>query len=146
MAREELLAKLYGTVVIPPAVAAELAEGAVTQPSIHRVLHSQWVTVRTLSSTQRVTDLLSDVDRGEAQAIALYEELHADLLLVDDQEARLLARRLGLSQIGLLGLLAEAKLKGLIQEPLAVVLDELLALGFRASPALTAAILNKVGE
>jgi len=65
---------------------------------------------------------------------------------VDDQEARLLAKRLGLSQIGLLGLLAEAKLKGLIHEPLAQVLEELLSLGFRASSALITAILNKVGE
>ncbi len=146
MAREELLGKLYGVVVIPPVVASELAEGAVTQPSIDRVLHAHWLTVRTLNSQQRVNELLAEIDEGEAEAIALYEELHADLLLVDDQEARLLAKKLGLSQIGLLGLLAEAKLKGLIHEPLAQVLDELLSLGFRASSALINAILNKVGE
>lgn len=146
MAREELLAELYGAVVIPPVVAAELAEGAVTQAAIHRVLHAHWLTVRTLNSPQRVTELLAEIDEGEAEAIALYEELHADLLLVDDQEARLVAQKLGLSQIGLLGLLAEAKLKGLIHEPLAQVLEELLDQGFRASSTLIAAILNKVGE
>lgn len=146
MTREGLLAKLYGTVVIPPVVAAELAEGAINHSAIHRVLHADWLTVRTLNSSRRVTELLAEIDEGEAEAIALYEELHADLLLVDDQEARLVAKKLGLSQIGLLGLLAEAKLKGLIHEPLAQVLDELLSLGFRASSTLIAAILNKVGE
>lgn len=46
--------------------------------------------------------------------MALALELGADLLLLDEREARRAAKRLGLTFVGVLGVLLGAKAKGLI--------------------------------
>jgi predicted nucleic acid-binding protein len=144
--QEDLLALLFGEVLIPPAVAAELARGAVELSAIHRVLDAPWLTVRTLNSASRANELAKLVDWGEAEAITLAEEIHAHFLLVDDQEARALAAQLGIKRIGLLGVLISAKKAGHLNGLLKPVLDELLNLGFRASPSLIQHVLKEAGE
>jgi len=49
------------------------------------------------------------VDRGEAEAIALAEELHADHLLIDERKGRRLAQTRGVPIVGLLGVILIAK-------------------------------------
>lgn len=144
--QEELLTLLFRDVIIPPAVAAELARGAVDMPVIQRVLDAHWLTVRTLNSASRADELAKQVDRGEAEAITLAEEIHADLLMVDDHEARALAAQLGIKRIGLLGVLILSKKAGHLNGSLRPVLEELLNLGFRASPALIHQVLKEAGE
>lgn len=146
MEKENILQSLYGEVFVPPAVAEELARGAANFPSIHRVLNAPWLVMRSLNSPQRAAELGSELDAGEAEAIALCQELHAGLLLVDDQEARRMAKRLGIPQIGLLGILLEAKSTNLLGGPLKPVFEQLLKLGFRASPQLIATLLKEAGE
>ena len=53
-------------------------------------------------------------DAGEAEAIALALEAHAELLLMDERLGRDTARHLGLRFIGLIGVLVEAKRRRLI--------------------------------
>jgi len=144
--RESLLAELYGEVVIPPAVAGELAHGAVSLPVLRHVLDAPWLVVCSLNHQERADMLAAEVDRGEAEAIALFEELKADLLLLDDKEGRQLAERLGVKLVGLLGVLVEAHHAGLLPDTMKSVLDELAQHGFRASRALIEHILKKVGE
>jgi predicted nucleic acid-binding protein len=144
--KEGVLQHLYGEVYIPPAVAAELADGAATLPEIHRVLDAPWLVVRTLNSPGAVLELMNEIDRGEAEAITLYEELHADLLMVDDLKARTAASRRNIKQIGLLGCLFAAKKANLLGGPLRRDFESLLSLGFRASPPLVEAILKEAGE
>src|SRR5436309_13696371 len=47
--------------------------------------------------------------RGEAEAIALALETKTDHLLIDERDGRLMARQLGLSLTGVLGVLLRAK-------------------------------------
>ena len=60
--------------------------------------------------------LLMVMDSGESESVILYEELHADFLLIDDNKARILAESLNVNCIGSLGLLIKAKQKGLVTE------------------------------
>ncbi len=56
------------------------------------------------------------MDYGESESVILYEELEADYLLIDDKKARFLAESMGVNCIGSLGLLIEAKSRGLVDE------------------------------
>ena len=56
--------------------------------------------------------LRRDLDRGEAESIALALELKADLLLLDEKDGRHIAQQAGLTVVGVVGMLLEAKAKG----------------------------------
>jgi predicted nucleic acid-binding protein len=56
-----------------------------------------------------VTALQRDLDRGEAETIALALELSADLVLLDEREGRHAAQKLELRVVGVVGMLLEAK-------------------------------------
>jgi predicted nucleic acid-binding protein len=93
-----------------------------------------------------VTVLQMELDVGEAEAIALAKELAADLLLMDGRRGRDIAARLGLRVIGLLGVLIEAKHRGMIPA-VKPILDDLKAkAGFWVSQQLYARVLQAAGE
>jgi uncharacterized protein len=58
--------------------------------------------------------LLAEIDKGEAEAIALSVELDADFLLIDEQKGRQVAERLGIKITGIIGVLIQAKQKKII--------------------------------
>ncbi|MGH8024829.1 MAG: hypothetical protein ACRED1_14660 [Limisphaerales bacterium] len=62
----------------------------------------------------RLKRYLESVDVGEAEAIELALELHADHLLIDERKGRNLAMKEGLPVIGLLGVVLLAKRKELV--------------------------------
>ena len=56
------------------------------------------------------------MDYGESEAILLYQELNADLLLIDDKHARTIAESLNINCTGTLGILITAKENKIIPE------------------------------
>lgn len=66
-----------------------------------------------VADSRAVNALLVELDRGEAEAIVLAKEKHA-VLLIDEIEGRDVAARERVQFIGLLGVLAQAKLAGII--------------------------------
>ena len=104
-----LLEAIYRTVIIPNVVASELA--AASNPAILAILKLDWVQTRSLSQSQLANRLQQDrgLDAGEASAIALALELQADDILIDERLGRQEAVRLGISIIGILGILLIAK-------------------------------------
>lgn len=57
----------------------------------------------------------SELDGGEAEAIALMIEMHADLLLIDESEGRRVAEMYNLPKTGVVGILLRAKREGRIE-------------------------------
>ncbi len=95
---------------------------------------------------KRLKNILELVlDKGEAEAITLALEVDADLVLLDDREARLQAKRLGLPVTDTLGILLRAKRLGLI-ESLRDELNKLKEKGFCVSKSLEERILRMAGE
>jgi predicted nucleic acid-binding protein len=90
--------------------------------------------------------LRRDLDLGEAETLALALELRADLVLLDEQEGRHAAIRLGLRPFGVLAILLRAKSRGKIRE----VQSSLDALrrqaGFFLGDVLYRQILEEAGE
>lgn len=80
-----------------------------------------------------------------AEAITLALERRADLVLLDERSGRRRAAALGLSYTGVVGVLLEARKRGLLKA-VRPVLDELRALGFWLSEAVYERALEVAGE
>lgn len=144
--RLELLASLYKQVLIPPAVFGELAVSRNAVLPVINAASASWIIVETPKDQDRVRELRDDLDAGEAEAIVLAVERHAELLLVDERRGRRIAMALGLRITGLLGVLADAKRAGLI-ESIKPVLDELIQNAkFWIGPELYREVLAELGE
>ena len=82
------------------------------------------------------------LNSSEQAAIVLAQALQADLLILDDLDARRTAQNLGLNIIGMLGILGEAAKRDWISFP--EVLNYLLQeTNFRLSPQLARYLLEK---
>ncbi len=108
----DLLRRLYSELHIAEGVWGELNAGGRKWPGRDEVAAADWIELHTVQNQPLVTALKRDLDRGEAESIALALELDADLILLDEQEGRRAAKRLGLHPVGVVGLLLEAKRNG----------------------------------
>ncbi|NBC17537.1 MAG: DUF3368 domain-containing protein [Bacteroidetes bacterium] len=87
----------------------------------------------------------SGLGRGEIAAMALCEQVQADVLLVDDSRARNAAQQRNITVVGSLGLLVRAKEKGVVDR-LAPFMDRLRRSDLYISEALIEDVLRQVGE
>lgn len=132
-----LLQALFAEVVLPPKVERELRT---SHPSLPAFLQ-----VRSVSNQQRVQELTDRLDAGEAEAIVLAKELHADRLLIDEKAGRQIAQQEGLAIIGVLGVLLLARKRNLIPR-VRDRLERLDAAGFYLDAAVKSAALQAAGE
>lgn len=139
-----LLEALFGGVLIPDAVASELRD-----PRVPRALSAWmadppgWLRIEQLGAESDDPRLLA-LDRGEREALGLALQVGADLVIIDDREAREAARQLGLVVTGLLGVLDAAAKRGLVDLRQAVA--RLRKTGFRAAPGLLKRLLEGTGR
>jgi predicted nucleic acid-binding protein len=136
----EILPRIYETVLIPPAVRDELAHPRA--PQLVRDWITQppsWLAVRSEKLT--IDSALSYLDPGESQAIALAANLPEALLLMDDREGTIEARKRGIETLGTLGLLDEAASHGWID--LAEMFHRLDATTFRTPRRLMTLLLEQ---
>lgn len=133
-----ILPRLFTEVIIPKAVETELLR---THPAL-----PDWLQVRLLSDPAKAELYAGSVDRGEAEAIALAEALHADHLLIDERKGRRLAQRRGVPVVGLLGVVLMARRAGFIPSARNLLnrLDQ--EAGVYWTDALKEAALKTIGE
>lgn len=140
-----LLPELFGEVFVPPAVAAELLSSASGLASV-KVDGLPGIRVVAPTDPARVAELRLTLDAGESEALSLAMELHADAVLIDEQDGRAAARRLGLLVIGAIGILLRGKQRGLVG-PVGALLERLRTeLNFHISEELMQDALRQAGE
>lgn len=104
----DLLRHLYESVFIPEAVRAEVLSAGGQRTGAAELERETWICTAVLEDPSRAL-LLSDLDRGEAEVLALAQELTASLVIIDERLGRRHAKRLGLPLTGTLGVLLKAK-------------------------------------
>ncbi len=137
---EHVLPKLFGRVIVPPAVLRELQHSG-TPADVREWVENPpaWLEVRCPSAV----DPSLNLGPGEAEAISLAKELHADAVLIDERKGTRVAQRMGLTVTGTLGVLVAASQKGLIR-----LADAFAALPptFRAPESLLRELLRQAAE
>ena len=138
-----LMRTLFSTVLLPEQVHAEILAGAGGRELLES---SSWLTCASVVDQAQLRLLEDSLDVGEAAAIVLALERHADLLLMDERQGRRVALEHGLQVIGVLGILVRARRRGLIAS-VKVLIERLVTdAGSRLSPMVVAAALRAVGE
>jgi predicted nucleic acid-binding protein len=137
-----VLAQLFGRVLIPPAVLAELAasvEGFQLQlvPALE---------LREPTNTRSVEMFRKTLDPGESEALALALEIHAEAVLIDEADGRAAARTAGLQPVGVLGVLLRSKERGLCGSVKPLMDSLVVELDFFISQELRRDILQRAGE
>jgi uncharacterized protein len=122
----ELLQRLYANLVIPSAVAREVAQSVSLPP---------WIAEHSLTQSIATRILQADLGAGESEAISLALEMGAHRVLLDDRPARRLAQALGLRVRGTIGVLVVAKRAGILPA-VRPSLDALAQFNFYSTPDL----------
>jgi uncharacterized protein len=128
-----LLRDLFQHIATPPAVCEEVVVRGGGQPGAGEPSTAQWST-RGMREQSDIADILTaELDRGEAEAIALALQEKADWLLIDE--------RVGLKVKGTLGVLLEGVRRDCIDD-LQPLLDTLVAKRTWIAPATYAEVLK----
>ena len=133
-------------VFIPSDVWKEVVEQGGGRPGAREVAESEWISIQDYTEEGIANLLQVELDDGEVAAIALAYEIHADVILIDERDARQVAQQLGLRVLGTVGILTWAKQNNKLSS-LQATLDELRDKGnFRISQKLYERALSVVGE
>ena len=129
-----LLHEIFGEILITQEVADEYG---LTPP--------KWISIQNPINQNYQKILETNVDKGEASAIALAVELDDCLLIIDDLKGRNLAQALSIKITGTFGIIVEAKLSGQIAS-VKLYLEKIKRTNFHFSAELEKLILKKANE
>jgi len=140
-----LLNEQFGTILIPQAVREELRieNDLLGSRVIQEAIEVGWIQIEEVKDRPFVKILQRELDKGEAETIALALESGAEWTLLDEREGRRVAKSLGLRITGVLGILLRARREGKLAS-LEKVLQELHEkAGFHVRAELLAEILKE---
>jgi predicted nucleic acid-binding protein len=126
----DILLKIYGELYTTPEIAAEYGEKL-----------PDWIVIQPVKDKKYQRFLETQIDLGEASALALAAEFEDVLLLVDDLKARKLATKLMFKTTGTLGIIHKAKQLSIIPK-VKPLIDKLLSTNFRISEEIVDEILK----
>ena len=141
--RLDILKGLYQEIFIPEAVYEEVTAKKDTAESLLKT--SDWIRVCKVIDRDRLEDMPPQLHLGEREAILLYTDLNADLIIIDDNNARKEATRRGLRITGIIGILARAKDAGMIPAVRPLV-EQLEREHFYISQDILNALYETIGE
>ena len=141
--RLSLLKQLYAEIFIPEAVYDEIT--AKEDGAALLVNTSDWIRVCKVTDRQRLNSFPGVLHLGEREAMLLYDDINADLIIIDDNNARKEATRRGQKVTGILGVLSRAKDLGLIDK-VKPLINELLNNGYFISESVLDYLYQSLGE
>ena len=130
----DILRKVYDSVTTTPEVAQEFQE-----------ILPDWILIENVKDKKYQEFLETQIDWGEASAIALAKEKEFPLLLLDDLKARKLATKLNLRVTGTLGVIHKAKQIGILVK-VKPLIEKLQTTNFRISEYIIEELLRKNNE
>lgn len=144
--RFDLLKALFNEIHIAQAVYDEaVVAGREVGGAKREVSQATWIKVVPVQDRLAVDVLLDELDLGEAETIVLARELQADWVLMDERKGRRKLTQLNLNKVGTVGILLQAKQRGLIPN-LRHDLEQLRQYGFSISQAIIDAVLQQANE
>ena len=144
--RFDLLRRLFKKIYIPQAVYKEaVIAGHDIGGAKREVMGASWIETVSVKDYLAVKVLLDELDLGEAEAIVLSMELHADWVLMDERKGRRKLSELNLNKIGTVGILLKAKEIGLLPQ-IRPDLERLRRQGFSLSQKIFDAVLDYANE
>lgn len=149
-----LLKHLFGEVIIPEEVYAEVVERGIKEGFgdaliVKECVNQGWMKVSRLSErdlklSRRIMEHASEIHKGEAHAILLAREANA-LLLMDESCGRAFAETWGIKVRGTIYVIYKALREGLLNRDEAKeVVSSMINKGFRIEPKLLTRILKQI--
>ena len=130
----DLLKELFQKVLITTSVSKEFGG---TLPG--------WIIRANAEDLKKQEELEKRLDQGEASSIALALELEYSTLIIDEIKGRRIAEALQINIIGTVGIILLANKRGLISNPLDLILL-LVNNGFRLSDKVLKMIIERFGS
>ena len=146
--RLSLLRQQFEEIWIPSAVLEEMRveEDLPGSQAVRDAMEAGWLRVEEVKDRPLVQVLQRDLDKGEAEAVALALQMKAEWTLLDEREGRRVAKSLGLKVTGVLGILLRTWRKGELPS-LRRAMEELREkAGFRIGAELFADLVRESGE
>ncbi|MSU57929.1 MAG: DUF3368 domain-containing protein [Pedosphaera sp.] len=141
-----LFKSLFNEVIVPPEVTAEFVHLAASVPRFAGLALPAGIRVQSPAALSPVVRAAKGLDAGEAAALSLAVEIHADAVLVDERRGYEVALQLGLHAIGVLGILLRAKAAGILPQIKPAVDALQRDAGFWISQPLREQVLRLAGE
>lgn len=137
-----ILKELFKHIVIPHAVDLELR--ALNKPGSNFGDY-EWVEIISVHNEEIVDFLRKDLDKGEAETIALAKQMKADVVIIDENAGYQIANLFDLPVVRTFSILKVAKSKNIISR-VRPVLEEMVQKGRWYSKNVIDKFLSELGE
>jgi predicted nucleic acid-binding protein len=141
----DILKKMYGEILIPNAVYNELLAKPDSICKIEVDNSKDWIMVEEIKNQMAKSMYKTQLHEGEVEVMILAQEVSADLVIIDDANAKKHAKYLKLPVTGTLGVLIKAKQNGYVDK-LKPMLQMMIENGIYISQDLVKLCLKQVGE
>ncbi len=140
----EILKELYGAIMIPQAVYAEVT--AKKDSACQQIVSADWIHVEQIQDQSDKMMYKSRLHEGEVEVMILAQESKkVDLVVIDDNAAKKTAKYLGLPVTGTMGVLLKAKKRGVVKE-IRPILESMKERGFYISGEIERLVLEQAEE
>jgi predicted nucleic acid-binding protein len=136
---------MYGEILIPNAVYNELSAKPDSICKIEVDNSKDWIRVEEIKNQMAKSMYKTQLHEGEVEVMILAQEVNADLVIIDDANAKKHAKYLKLPVTGTLGVLIKAKQNGYVDK-LKPMLQMMIENGIYISQDLVKLCLKQVGE